>query len=70
MLMQKKIGRPKLVDPRVSCHVPLSRDERRRCNTVATMIGLPFATWARMRLLDAVAATEANAAASKSTLAT
>ena len=46
-----KPGRPKSSDPRVSCHVPLSRDERMACNLAAKLDGLAFAPWARQTLL-------------------
>ena len=46
-----KPGRPKSSDPRVSCHVPLSRDERTACNLAAKLDGLAFAPWARQTLL-------------------
>ena len=46
-----KRGRPRLADPRVSCHVPLSRDERAACNLAARRDGLAFAAWARQTLL-------------------
>ena len=51
MSKPRKPGRPKLADPRVSCHVPLSRDERASCNLAARAVGLAFAPWARMTLL-------------------
>jgi hypothetical protein len=44
-------GRPASADPRVSCHVPLSRSERAACNLAAQAMGLGFAPWARLVLL-------------------
>ena len=45
------IGRPRSAHPRKSSHVPLRDDERAKLGKAARLLGLPYATWARMTLL-------------------
>ena len=45
------IGRPRSQNPRKSSHIPLRDDERAKLGKAARLLGLPYATWARMTLL-------------------
>ncbi len=52
------VGRRKSADPRMTCHLMLSRTEREACETVAKKSGLGFSPWARYVLLRVVAEEE------------
>jgi hypothetical protein len=47
----RPVGRPRSKNPRKSSHIPLRADEHKKLSRAARLLGLPYATWARMTLV-------------------